>query len=92
MVRSRARVAKHADIFMSHSLRKTPILGFGKSDKPYKVAAHRKLRRLVHVLEHDPSTEVFPDEREVGNTRRWRKSPRGWHEEVANLKPELMRK
>jgi len=77
---------------MSNSVRHTPALGFGKSDKPFKVAAHRKLRRKVHALERDASVEVLPDEREVTNTRRWCKSPRGWLPEVAARLPQLMRK
>ena len=77
---------------MGNSIRKTPILGYGKSDKRDKVATHRKLRRKVHALENDPTIELFPDEREISNTRRWRKSPRGWSKKIAERLPKLMRK
>jgi hypothetical protein len=77
---------------MGNSVRHTPILGFGKSDKQFKVATHRKLRRKVHALEHDPTVEVYPDDREVSNTRVWRKSPRSWAGETAKFLPQLMRK
>lgn len=77
---------------MGHSVRHTPVLGYGKSDKKSKVAAHRQLRRKIHALEHDPTVEVYPMPREVSNTRTWRKSPRGYHAETAKQLPELMRK
>jgi hypothetical protein len=77
---------------MGHSVRHTPVLGFGKSDKKSKVAAHRHLRRLVHALEHDPSAESYPLSREVSDTRTWRKSPRSYDAETARLLPEFMRK
>jgi len=77
---------------MSQSVRHIPVLGYAPSDKKSKVAAHRKLRRKVHTLENDPAVEVFPDEGEVTNVRRWRKSPRGWSPEVAKQLPKLMRK
>ena len=76
---------------MGKSVRRTPVLGYGKSEKRNKIAANRKFRRKIHALEHDPTTEVYPETREISNTRRWRKAPRGWHEEAARL-PELMRK
>jgi len=77
---------------MGNSVRRTPVLGFGKSDKKSKVAAHRKLRRKVHALEHDATAEVFPESREVSNTRDWRKTPRGYHAATAKALPKLMRK
>lgn len=77
---------------MSHSVRHTPILGFGKSDKRDKVATHRKLRRKVHAVEGDTTVETYPETREVSNTRRWRKSPRGYHADTAKAVPKLMRK
>ena len=77
---------------MGHSIRQTPIIGYGKSEKPSKVATHRKLRRKINVMAHDPTVEVLPDEREVSDTRRWRKSPRGWAKEIAKVIPKLMRK
>ena len=77
---------------MGHSIRQTPIIGYAKSDKSSKVATHRKLRRKIHVMARDPAVEVYPDEREVSNTRDWRKSPRGWAKGIAILLPKLMRK
>jgi len=77
---------------MGNSLRHTPIVGYGKSDKRFKVATHRKLRRKIHVIAHDPAVEVYPEERDVSDTRRWRKSPRGWAKQITMLLPELMRK
>ena len=80
------------DYRMGYSVRHTPVVGYGKSEKRSKVAAHRKLRRKTHALEHDPTVEVYPVPREVSNTRRWRKSPRGWCEDMVRELPELMRK
>jgi hypothetical protein len=77
---------------MAHSVRRTPVLGFGTSEKQNKVAAHRKLRRKIHILEHNPSAELYPETREVSNSRRWRKDPRGWCERTAKALPKLMRK
>ena len=77
---------------MAHSVRHTPVLGYGKSEKRSKVAAHRKLRRKVHILQHDLTAELYPVPREISNTRRWRKDPRGYEADTAKELPELMRK
>ena len=78
---------------MSQSFRHRPIVGYGKSEKKDKLAFHRKWRRKVaHVLKANPEAVVYPEAREVTNTRRWRKDPRGWHADTCQLLPQLMRK
>jgi hypothetical protein len=78
---------------MSRSVRHKPIVGYGPSEKRDKVAFHRKLRRKVNDLLHaEPEAVVYPAANEVTNTWRWRKDPRGWHQETCKILPELMRK
>ena len=78
---------------MSKSVRHSPGVGFGDSEKSDKIAYHRKWRRKVaSTLHSDLETEVLPEPREVANSRRWAKDPRGWFAETCKLVPKLLRK
>jgi len=65
---------------MSHSYKKTPIHGITTchSDKPYKVAANRKLRRKVNEALANGEHEVLPTLREVSNAWSFGKDGKMW--------------
>ena len=75
---------------MSRSIRHTPIVGMtpARSDKPGKVAAHRKHRAASRQAIHREAV-IMPDERETGNPWSFPKDGKQWLDIERN--PELAR-
>lgn len=75
---------------MSRSRRKTPIVGMttAESDKPFKIAEHRRERRSVRAAVRQ--LEDAPDPKEFGNPWHGEKDGKQWLD--LSHRGELMRK
>ena len=72
---------------MGQSIRKTPIFGHttAESDKPYKVAEHRRERRAVRAA-FNAGADDLPDPRAFGNPYKSEKDGKGyWRDAPASF-------